>query len=205
MRTSSAFVLLASLPLLAGCGGAQDGPEPAASPPTVAAAEDPSRPLPSPLPEIAARVNGESIPFFRILPLAQVELEAIPQGEQEARMPEAVRRALDRYIDRELLFQEAIRRNVSVDQRALDWAYDQARAAHPGDEAWNLFLAERGMDEKSFRAELRVQHTVSALLEQKAQEVGEVAVEAGESRQAAAARPLLERLRAEARIETFIY
>jgi hypothetical protein len=203
MKTLSAFVL-ALLPLLTGCGGAPSGPEPAATPPTAAAAQDPARPLPSPLPEIAARVNGESIPFFRILPLAQVELEAIPQSEQEARMPEAVRRALDRYIDRELLFQEAIRRDVSVDQRALDWAYDQARAAHPGDEPWALFLGERGMDEKSFRAELRVQHTVSALLEQKAQEGGEAAVDAGESPQAAAARPLLERLRAEARIESFI-
>ena len=42
------------------------------------------------------------------------------------------------------------------------------------------------MDEKSFRTELRVQQTVAALLEQEE------------------SAPLLERLRAEARIETFL-
>lgn len=203
MRTATVF-LLSALPLFAACGGRESGPDPEASPSDTAAREDPARPLPSPVPEIAARVNGQSIPFFRILPLAQAELDAMPESEREARMPEAVRRALDRYIDRELLFQEATSRGVSVDKRALDWAYDQARAEFPGDEDWARLLAERGMDEKAFRAELRVQQTVSALLEEETRARAEQVAETVESRQAEAAVALLERLRAEARIETFL-
>jgi hypothetical protein len=186
-------VLAASLPILAGCGGAETRTEPGEASRDVA--EDPGRPLPSPLPEIAARVNGEDIPFFRLLPLARAELQALPDEEQEARMPEVVRRALSTYVDRELLFQEATRRGVTADKRTLNWAYDQARAQHPED--WGRFLAEQGMDEKSFRTELRVQHTVAALLEA-------VAREAPREEQEQAGRALLERLRAEARIETFL-
>jgi hypothetical protein len=172
--------------LLGGCAAPDPGPEPTAAPSSAAASLDPNRPLPSPLPEIAARVNGEPIPLHRILPMARNELRAMPEDEQEQRRPEAVRRALEQYVDRELLFQEAISRNVVVDQRAVDWAYDRARSTVPDEDEWVRSLAEQGMDENSFRTELRVQQTVAALLEQE-----EVA-------------PLLERLRARARIETFL-
>ena len=187
------IVLAVALPMLAGCSGTETRTEPEGSPREVA--EDPGRPLPSPLPDVAARVNGEDIPFFRLLPLARAGLQALPDEEQEARMPEVVRGALSDYIDRELLFQEATRRGVTADKRTLDWAYDQARAEHPED--WGRFLAEQGMDEKAFRTELRVQHTVAALLEA-------VAREAPREEQDRAGRALLERLRAEARIETFL-
>lgn len=182
-----AFLLSLALgTLLGACAAPEPAPEPSAAGSPAAASQDLNRPLPSPLPEIAARVNGEPIPLHRILPMARNQLRAMPEEEQEQRRPEALRRALEQYVDRELLFQEAIARNVVVDQRAVDWAYDRARSAVPDEEEWARSLAEQGMDENSFRTELRVQQTVAALLEEEEMV------------------PLLERLRAQARIETFL-
>lgn len=177
------MVLVAVAIVLGGCAGPGPEPAPGAMP---AASRDPGRPLPSPLPEIAARVNGEAVPLHRIIPLARVELLAMPEGEREARQPEAMRRALERYIDRELLFQEAVSRGLTADRRAIDWAYDQARGDVKDEQEWARSLAEMGFDEKAFRTELRVRQTVAALLETEEAE------------------PLLERLRSTARIETFL-
>ncbi len=52
----------------------------------------------------------------------------------------------------------------------MDWAYDQMRREHADEAAWAEFLAEQGMDPQSFRAELRAQHTVAALLDQEVRE-----------------------------------
>jgi len=158
------------------------GPSP--SPP--GAALDPARPLPSPIPDVVARVNGQPIRIGQILPVARGELVKVPIADRDARRPAVVRQALQRYIDRELLLQEAIARGVQADTRALDWAYDQARREHPDEESWNEHLAEQGFDQASFKAELRIQHTVSLLL---AQEGGGFSVTDAEVREAYDADP----------------
>src|SRR3990170_4461619 len=65
---------------------------------------------------------------------------------------------------RELLLQEALARGIASDTRDVEQSYDQMRAEHPGDAEWAQFLSEQGMDPQSFKAELRVQHTVAALM-----------------------------------------
>lgn len=156
------------------------------SPSPPGAALDPSRPLPSPIPEVVARVNGQPIRIGQILPVARGELVKVKVADRDARRPAVLRQALQRYIDRELLLQEAIARGVQADTRALDWAYDQARREHPDEAAWNEHLAEQGFDQASFKAELRVQHTVSTLL---AQEAGGLDVSDAEVREAYDADP----------------
>jgi hypothetical protein len=148
---------------------------------------DPARPLPSPVPEVVARIDGQPILFAQIVPMAQREMEANQEEEGGSHRNRAVRRALERYIDRELLFQEARSRGISPDQRALDRAYDQARQDHPDDEEWKAFLAEAGLNPRSFKTEMRIQHTVSALLET---EAGELSVDDDEARSAYEANPL---------------
>jgi hypothetical protein len=143
--------------LFAACSGAP------VSPPANA---DLGRPLPSPLPEIVARVNGQPIRMAQILPIARSELEKVPSSDRDAKKPEVLRRALERYVDRELLLQEALARGIKADTRQVDWAYDQMRQKRADEAAWGKFLAEQGMDAQSFRAELRTQHTVAALVEQ---------------------------------------
>ena len=194
--TRAAVALLVLLPT-----ACSRGPAPSSS----SAAADPARPLPSPVPEVVARVNGQPIRIQQILPMAKAELDRVSVADRDRKKPEVLRHALQRYVDRELLVQEALARGVEADSRDVDWAYDQMRREHPDEKAWEEFLAGQGMDPKTFRTELRTQQTVAALLEQ------EHAREAARSE--AADRPrtreeleaaLLARLRAKARIELLL-
>jgi peptidyl-prolyl cis-trans isomerase C len=145
--------------LLAACSGT---PTPSPSP----VSTDLGRPLPSPVPEIVAWVNGQPIRIGQILPIAKSELEKVPVPDRDRKKPEVLRRALDQYVDRELLLQEALARGIQADSREVDWVFDQLRREHADEKAWAEFLAGRGMDTQTLKAELRAQHTVSALVEQ---------------------------------------
>lgn len=124
-----------------------------------------SRPLPQPVPEPVARVNGQPISVRQVLPMAKKELDQGPPGEVEQRKPAAVRRALLRYVERELLLQEAFARGIAAESRQVDWAYDQMRREHPDDAEWGVYLAGQGLDPQRLRTELRQQHTVAALVD----------------------------------------
>jgi len=186
---------------LAGCSRPAAGPSASAT-----AALDPARPLPSPVPEVVARVNGQAIRIHQILPMAKAELDRASVAERDRKKPEVVRHALQQYVDRELLLQEALARGIEADSRQVDWAYDQLRREHADEGAWRDFLAEQGMDAQSFRAELRAQHTVAALIDQEVRQAlgGEADEELRRQKQAEVQQALLARLRAKARIELFL-
>jgi hypothetical protein len=136
---------------------------------TQGASLDPARPLPSPLPEIVARVDGRAISLRQVLPLAKSALDHVSVAERDKKLPEVLRSSVERYVERELLLQEALARGISPDAEAVDWNYDQMRREHPDEAAWASFLQEQGMDPQSFRAELRIQRTVAALVERELQ------------------------------------
>jgi len=186
--------------LLAACSGA---PAPSPSP----ASTDPGRPLPSPVPEVVARVNGQPIRIGQILPIAKSELDRVSVADRDRKKPEVLRRALEQYVDRELLLQEALARGIQADSREVDWAYDQMRREHADEKAWEEYLAEQGMDPQSFKAELRAQHTLAALVEQEVRAfpvppAAEAAVREGQRK--AIHDALLGRLRGKARIERLL-
>ena len=149
--------------LLFACCSEAPPPDAAATAAGVPAA-DPSRPLPLPLPDVVARVNGQEIRIRQILPLAKAALDKVSVAERDKRKPQIVRQALDSYINRELLLQEALARGIAANTRDVEQSYDQMRAEHAGDAEWAYFLSEQGSDPQSFKAELRVQHTVAALV-----------------------------------------
>ena len=175
---------------LAACSRPAGGPAASPSP------ADLSRPLPSPVPDVVARVNGQPIRIHQILPTAKAELDRVSVTDRERKKPEVLRHALQRYVDRELLLQEALARGVAADSRDVEWAYDQMRREHADEAAWEEFLLGQGLNPQSLRAELRSQRTVAALIEQEMQATS--ATEAG------ARDALLARLRAKARIELFL-
>jgi hypothetical protein len=177
---------------------------PAVSPSPSPAAAD--RPLPSPVPEVVARVNGQPIRLQQILPMAKAELDQVPDADRERKKPEVLRRALQRYVDRELLVQEALARGVEADDRQVDWAYDQMRREHADEKVWEQFLAGQGMSPQSVRTELRSQHLVTALLEQEMRQAvgGEVEEERRQEKLGEVQAVLLARLRAKARIELLL-
>ncbi len=153
--------------LLAGCSGTLP-PDAASSAVAPSPTPDPARPLPLPLPDVVARVNGQDIRIRQILPLAKAALDKVSVAERDKRKPEVIRQALENYVNRELLLQEALGRAISANTRDVEWSYDQMRREHAGDE-WADFLTGQGMDPQSFKAELRIQHTVAALLSQELQ------------------------------------
>ena len=131
-------------------------------------------PLPDPLPSIAARVNGEEIETRNVIIIAEARLR---RKETDDRVF-AYRRALHEVIARELLLQEALARGIAPDPARLEQVYDETRAGYRDDAAWELFLGQEGLDEALFRKELRVQHTVNALIDQIA---GRDAIEIGDT------------------------
>jgi len=195
---TSPRAIIPVLLLLASCSTAP-APDSAAAP--GAATPDPARPLPSPLPDVVARVNGQEIRIRQILPLAKAALDRVAESEREQGKPQAVREALDKYVDRELLLQEALARGIAPDTRDVDWSYDQLRREHVAEEAWAAFLAEQGLDPQSMKSELRIQHTVAALL---AREVQGSSVPEAETKAVEIQVALVARLRARAKIEIYL-
>jgi hypothetical protein len=176
-----------SLPLVAAtcalaassCVGAGGGR--ASSPPTPYPSDEASlsRPLPKPVPDVVAFVNGQPIRVEQVLPMAKKELDGNKLEDIEKKKPAALRRALLKYVDRELLVQEAIARGISADARKVDWAYDQLRREYPDDAKWKEHLRDQGLTPERFRTELRQQMTVAALVDT---ELAKVAVRDEEAR-----------------------
>jgi hypothetical protein len=194
-------VLLGVVPVvLVAC--AAPGPAPAQKASAGESPAGPDAPLPSPLPEIVARLDGDPIYLRQIAPLARTKLERAKDPVKEK--PALLREALREYLDRELLLREAMARGVHADTRRVQQIYDSARAEHPDEERWTTSLLGRGFDPQSFKVEIRVQQTVGALLARESHTEDSEATEEAMARRAEAARALLERLRAQSRIETFL-
>jgi parvulin-like peptidyl-prolyl isomerase len=110
---------------------------------------------------VVARVNGQNVVLMDIVPLAKPILDKAADREQAR--PRALREALDQYVGREVLFQEAQRRGLSPDSRTLEEAYNQARLRYPDEKDWENYLLKQGFSPTSFKRELRIQATVALL------------------------------------------
>jgi parvulin-like peptidyl-prolyl isomerase len=109
-----------------------------------------------------ARVNGQPIRIGQVLALAQKGL--IDSKDRAKDMPGAVRFALQQYIARELLLQQALADGLTADTSKVEAAFDQVRAQFKNEKAWLDSLADRGLDPQSFKQELRAQETVNVLM-----------------------------------------
>ncbi len=188
---SLAALLCCALLCGAACSRAKEKPTSGASP-----SSGGSGSAGTPLPDVVARVNGRAVPLAAILPLARAKLRQLPGAIQEQRKQEVLRQVLQEYVERELLLQEALARDVTADAGAVDWAYSQLRQAHPDEAEWTKYLAGEGLSPQSLKAELRVRQTVATLVEREAASRG-VAADA-------ARKALVESLRARARIEILL-
>jgi hypothetical protein len=179
-------------------------PNPGATPLTPTPTPPPSAdaPLPSPLPEVVARLDGEPIYLVQIVPMTREKLDRVIDPDKQK--PTLMRAALREYIDRELLLKEALARGVQADSRIVQRLYDQARADYPDEARWKEDLLQKGFDPQSFRTEIRVEQTVALFLAQQSGTADEPATEESRTKRAAAARALLQELRAKSRIETYL-
>lgn len=152
---------------------------------------DSRRPLPSPLPRIAATVDGQPILIERVaLAARQAQANAADRSQPD---PAALRGALQHLIVRELFVQEALVRGVQADARVVERAYDAERARHGSDTEWHVFLSNQGLSDDDYRAELRVQATVDELRQRVAAEIDPASFSEDELRAFYAAHPELAR------------
>jgi parvulin-like peptidyl-prolyl isomerase len=169
-------ILLAGLSLILGvtvackgesgpAGGGQTPARDPGAPPEI----DRTSPLPEPLPDIAATVNGHAIPIRNVKVLADSAMfgQKLPPDQK----PYMYRKAMHQFIIRQLLFDEAVARGLTADQKRMDAAENEARAPYGDDKAFNTFLSSQGMDLEAFKTELRTQFTVNALTQQEADKI----------------------------------
>lgn len=158
---------------IAGCRGPAGPPPGASSSPSPVPGSSPQidrvTPLPSPLPDIVARVNGAPVGVRQVLALAKKGLVDSPDRARD--MPGAMRSAMQQYVVRELLLQESLARGITADTARVEAAFDQVRAQFKDEKAWADSLSDQGLDAQSFKKELRAQETVNALLDQEGDKV----------------------------------
>ncbi|SDO66591.1 peptidyl-prolyl cis-trans isomerase C [Pseudomonas arsenicoxydans] len=120
----------------------------------------------------AARVNGEEISEFRLERYFAEFLEDQGRAVASIRSPKAYKqlrqKALDALIDKELLWQEALKRGVVISDEVVQTQIDQTRRAIGGAEVFARRLADAGFDEAGFteytRRELAAQQVFADLV-----------------------------------------
>jgi hypothetical protein len=102
----------------------------------------------------AARVNGEEISEFRLERYFAEYLEDQGRALGSIRNPKAYKqlrqKALDALIDREVLWQEALKRGVVISDATVQRQVEQTRQAIGGAEKFARRLEDSGFDEAGF-------------------------------------------------------
>jgi peptidyl-prolyl cis-trans isomerase C len=183
---------------------------------------------------VAARVNGTEISVFRLERHFEDYLKQQARSVAAIRSPEVFKRlkgeALDQLIDKELLWQEAQRRGVVVDDEAVREARAGIASGFRTPEAFQRRMREAGFDDASYDAYLRRELASSRVLgeligtvtvsdddvqrvlarQAPPPDMPRAAVEAQvreqllARRRAEASREVLQRLRADAQVETLL-
>jgi peptidyl-prolyl cis-trans isomerase C len=117
---------------------------------------------------VAARVNGAEISVFRLERHFEDYLKQQARNVVAIRNPEVFKRlkreALDQLIDKELLWQEAQRRGIVVDDAAVREARAGIASGFRTPEAFQRRMQEAGFDDAGYDAYLRRELASSRLL-----------------------------------------
>jgi peptidyl-prolyl cis-trans isomerase C len=144
--------LIAALVFSAAAAGAQQQTEPV-------------KPVPTPLPDVVARVNGEAISKDD-LDRAVKELEANAGNSVPADQRDRVfRGVLDQLIGYRLLIQETKTRNTAVADTELDARITEIQKQFPSEEAFRQVLEQRDLTLQQLRDDVRDDLRVSKLLQ----------------------------------------
>ena len=182
-----AWVVVAVLSSIVACSRGPS-PSPSAPPPSAPPSVPPSgpaaprpeaqanRPLPQPLPDVAARVNGRAIPTKTIAALVEPAFQS--GNAPPDRRPAAYRQALDQLVMRELVTEEAQARRLAPDEKAVERDYQQARNQFKTEQEWTRFLSSSGFDAASFRTELRTRNLVDKVVRQEVDKLPGVVTDA---------------------------
>jgi peptidyl-prolyl cis-trans isomerase C len=125
----------------------------------------PVKPVPAELPDVLARVNGESVKkadFDRMIKTMESRAkQPIPADRRD----EIMRGALDQLITYTVLSQESKSRGIKVETAEIDAKMAQLKAQFPTQQAFDKALKDRGMTVESLRKDAQVDLSVTKLMD----------------------------------------
>lgn len=140
----------------------------AANPATAAgaAAQAPAvKPVPAELPDVVAKVNGETITkadFEKAVQAIEAQNGGAVPPEQRDRVYRGV---LEQLVSFRLLIQETKTRNLTVPDAELDARMAQIRSQFPSEEAFKQTLGQQKMTPEQLRADARSEILVTKMLQ----------------------------------------
>lgn len=120
--------------------------------------------------EVAARVNGEEISRAELDEQVDILRAQSPQmfeGEEgEVRILDFKRRLLESMIDNILVRQAAEERGITVSDEEIDLQIEELKVGFPGEEEFNVALADANLTIDDLRDQLREQLITQRLMEE---------------------------------------
>jgi peptidyl-prolyl cis-trans isomerase C len=158
IRFMTVFAILAGLSANPAAAGQS-------APPTTPPAEVAAQPVPAELPEVVARVNGESINKADLQSaVSQLESRAgrtVPPDQRDR----VFRGVLDQLIAYRLLAQESATRNIAVPDSDVEARAAEIRGQFPSDQVFQQTLEQQHMTEAEFRDDVRQGLRITGLID----------------------------------------
>jgi peptidyl-prolyl cis-trans isomerase C len=129
------------------------------------AAEAPAKPVPAELPEVVARVNGETInkgEFEKAIKNVEGRAGGPVPADQRDRVYRGV---LDQLIAYRLLMQETKSRKIEVPETEVDARISQIKQQFPSEDEFKKTLAQRNMTVEQLRSDAKSDMSVAKMLE----------------------------------------
>jgi peptidyl-prolyl cis-trans isomerase C len=129
------------------------------------AAETPAKPVPAQLPEVVARVNGETIgkgEFEKAIKNVEGRAgQPVPANERDR----VYRGILDQLIAYRLLMQETRTRKIDIPEAEIEARVGQIRQQFPSEDVFKQTLAQQNMSIEQLREDARSDMRVAKMLE----------------------------------------
>lgn len=125
----------------------------------------PAKPMPAQLPDVLARVNGQTVmkaDFDRLVKNMEVSAgQPIPADRRD----DILRKALDQLVTYTLLSQEIKARKISVSDAEVDGNLKQMQSQFPNEEEFKKALAARGMSIEQLKTDARVDMSITKMMD----------------------------------------
>jgi peptidyl-prolyl cis-trans isomerase C len=162
------FRLIALLVVVVFAACSRDKGTPEAQTPAAASTTEsqaPVKPLPPQLPDVLARVNGETVTRKELEEYVQ-NLEGRAGGPVPADQRDRIYRdVLDQLVGYKLLLQEATARKVVVPETEVDARIDQVKKQFPSEDLFMQTLIDRKMTVEQIKADARKEIAIGRLID----------------------------------------
>ena len=153
------------LVIAAACNRSAVSPPEGSSTAAAPAASEPAKPVPAVIPDVVARVNGETVTKTEFDD-AVAAVEQRNQGPVPADQRDRVLRGvLDQLVGIKLLTQEAAARKIAVPEADIEAQLTQMRQQFPSEEVFNQALKQQNKTVDMLKAEARSSLAIQKMLE----------------------------------------